>query len=184
MKIEDIVISAIGHVGGKWKSDREGGLWSIEANGFALEAEPFLRDRKTSGVCAGFDCSIGHKGFAKLANFIMDERPRNFVSLRWIQKSVEVGSIERVGQSFQNLMKEILDELQGMDIHALVDEFCRNRPDGPSMLQVCHLAALAWKKDAENLRNYQHAFELGNSLNFVPMIDKGMIDRAVDLATR
>lgn len=180
--MEDIVRIAIEHVGGKWKADREGGFWTIQKNGFAIEAEPFLRSRKPSGVWLGFDCSIGHKEFAKLTNFIMDERPHNFVSLRWFQKSDEVESIEYAGQSFRNLMLGILDELQGLEMRVLVDEFCRSRPDGPSMLQVCHLAALAWTKDIETLKSYQLAFASGNRLNFVPMIDKGMVDRAVERA--
>jgi hypothetical protein len=184
MKVDEIIREAIEQVGGKWKADRDGAFWEVEANGFVVQAEPFMRNRPSGSVWVGMDCSIGHKEFAKVANFIMEERPRNFVSMRWFQKSAEVASVEQASAAFGRLMTEVLDELKVEEVERIVAEFRSNRPDGPSMPQVCHLAALAWSKDNELLDDYQATFAAGGRLNFVPMITKAMIDRALEVALR
>jgi hypothetical protein len=184
MKVDEIIREAIEQVGGKWKVDRDGSFWEAEANGFVIQAEPFLRDLPSGKVWLGLDCSISHKEFAKVANFVMEKRPKNFISLRWFQKSAEVASPDQAAQAFCSLMMEALGELKVEEIGRLVEEFRSNRPDGPSMPQIRHLAALAQAQDVETLENYRHAFGSGNRLNFVPMINMAMIDRALELAKK
>lgn len=184
MKVDEIIREAVEKNGGKWKADRDGGFWEAEENGFVIQAEPFLRNRPSGQFWVGIDCSVSHKEFAKVANFIMKERPKNFVSLRWFQKSAEVASIEQTPAAFSGLMEDVLAELKAEQIGRIIDEFRSNRPDGPSMPQVCHLAALACSKDSSTLEGYQDEFAAGGRLNFVPMINKAMIDRALEIAQK
>ncbi|WP_137718421.1 DUF6990 domain-containing protein [Methylobacillus flagellatus] len=182
MKVDEVIREAIERVGGKWKADRDGSYWEAEENGFVVQAEPFMRTLTSGQVWLGLDCSTCHSEFAKVANFILGKRPKNFVSLRWFQKNVEVASLEQATQAFCGLMTEVLNELKAEKISCLIDEFKSTRPDSPSMPQIRHLAALAWSKDDETLEEYQATFAAGGRLNFVPMITKAMIDRALEVA--
>jgi hypothetical protein len=182
MNVIEIAHQAIARVGGKWKANREGSFWEIESNGFVLQAEPFLRNLPSGQIWIGLDCSISHGEFAKFANFIMAETPKSFVSLRWFQKSREVAPDQAV-EALAGLMQETLSELDAEDIGRIVEDFRAHRPDKPSMAQICHLAALAWLRETSTLREYSQVFAAGGRLNFVPMIDKTMIDRALERST-
>ncbi|KIP98717.1 MULTISPECIES: hypothetical protein [Pseudomonas] len=184
MKVDILIGKAIEKNGGKWKADRDGAFWEAERNGFVIQAEPFIRNRPSGRIWLGMDCSVSHKDFAKVANFIMKERPKSFVSLRWFQKNEEVDSIEQAPVTFTRLIEEVLAEIDAEEIGQAIEEFRHNRPNSPSMSQVCHLVALAWSKDSDTLEDYQRMFIAGNRLNFVPMIDKAMIDRALEIALK
>jgi hypothetical protein len=81
-------------------------------------------------------------------------------------------------------MQGILRELKAESLDHYIDEFKSNCPDRPSMRQVCHLTALAWTADVTTLSEYEGIFRKGKRLNFVPMITKEMIDRALQVAWR
>ena len=184
MKIKEITRKNIEKVGGKWRSDKDGAFWEVEANSFILHAESFLRAPPSKPLWIGFDCTIGHKKLAGVANLIMGDKLSNFVSLRWFQKSAYVDLPEQVENASLELMVELVDKLKAENINQLIEDFRLNRPDRPSMPQINHLAALAWLKDSDTLEDYQRIFAAGNHLNFVPMIDKAMIDRALEFAQK
>jgi hypothetical protein len=182
MKAHDFLAPAIERIGGKWKRDHEGGWWQVEVNDFVLQAEPFLREPASRDIWLGFDCSLGHRRLAKLVNLILGDKPTNFVPLRWFQCSAEIPSVDLASDAYAALMTGLKHELGEESFENVVEGLLSHRPDGPSLPQANHLAALAWSGDTATLRQYQDAFAAGNRLNFVPMFDRPMIDRAVELS--
>lgn len=69
-----------------------------------------------------------------------------------------------------------------LSIREEMELLASERPDRGLMLQKKHLAALAWKGDFITLGEYQAVFERGKHLNFLPMITKDMINRALELS--
>jgi hypothetical protein len=81
-------------------------------------------------------------------------------------------------------MREARGIATATPLEVFIDEFEVNRPDGPSMGQLRHLAALAWKANVSTLLDYQGILRKGKRLNFVPMITASMVERALDEALK
>jgi hypothetical protein len=132
-------------------------------------------------VTCGFDCSLSHVQFARVANDITGDKPDDFVQMKWFQKMAEVPNEESLPRQIESQMVDLVSELRGASLQSYVDMFSTDIPDG-LLPQVCHLAALAWKGNLERLIDYHEIFQRGHRLRFVPMITADMIDRALDIA--
>jgi hypothetical protein len=182
--LDEVMPDLVKVVGGTWKRDRDGTYWEVSAGEFTLQAEPFLRQPKPSHRLIGFDCSVAQRSFGHLVNHIVGAPAKEFVSLRWFQHSSEVPTDTPLSERAERLMREALAIATSRPIEELIDEFAANRPDKPSIPQLCHLAALAWKGKVNTLLDYQQAFRAGKRLNFVPMVTVPMVDRALDEALK
>jgi len=56
--------------------------------------------------------------------------------------------------------------------------------DAKGAMPARHLAALAIHADTQTLRHYRDSFARGDRLNFVPYIDEGYIERALEIAEK
>lgn len=182
--LDQLMPELIKTVGGTWKRDQDGAFWQVSFDDFTVEAEPFIRQPKPSHRSLGFDCSVGHGTFGELVNHIAGASQGAFVSLRWFQHQMDASSELSPSKTLERLMWEVLEIAKSKPIEALVDDFEVNRPDSPSVSQLCHLAALAWRARVAQLLDYQAALDAGKRLNFVPMITGTMVERALDEALK
>lgn len=182
MTLEEFVKETIKIVGGRWRKDRDGAYWEVKEGGFVLQAEPFAT-RHSEGVTCGFDCALSHVEFARIGNAIMGVKPGDFLQMKGFQKLAEVPNEVALPQQVEAQMRELVHELKHASLPYYIEKFSVTLPQ-PSMPQVCHLTALAWKGNLDKLIEYEESFAQGHRLGFVPMITADMIDRALDIAAR
>jgi hypothetical protein len=170
-------------LGAVQKKDRDGQYWELEVGAFVAHFEPFDRhDLKRESRWVGVDCAVGHRDFSRLANVITGDRPNSFTPITWFQKSLDVMSSESSKSAVSQVLSTCVQEIKSLDIDSLIDTYLVERPDRPSMKQILHLAALSWRSNCATLEGYVEAFENGNRLNFVPMINLQMIKKAISLS--
>jgi hypothetical protein len=168
------------NVGAVLKKDRDGRYWEMEVNQFVIHLEPFIRQNsRLANSWLGLECSVAHCEFSKLANLITADPPSSFMPISWFQKSLDVSSTESLQSAAHALLESCLQDVRSCNIESLIDTYILERPDRPSMKQILHLAALSWRADRATLEAYVEAFERGNHLNFVPMITRQMIEKAI-----
>ncbi len=181
MKISDDIQNIVKRMGGKKSSYRGEVLWVLKINDFVIHMEPWIKEL-SSKYCLGLNCAISHVHFEVLANRIMGEKPHDFVSLKWFPKDAEVKVEGEIEKAFKLLIQEAIDEVGLINIESLIEEFKNNRPDRPSLPQICHLAALAWTGDYATLEDYERIFAAGYRMNFVPVVTIEMIFKAEQIA--
>jgi hypothetical protein len=168
-------------LGGQLEHDRADEWWTFPVGDFEIHIEPHL-SHSFAGSTLALDCAISNKEFAKLINRIFREPSGRFQCIKWESRRMEIKFQTEVETGFRKLLDDELKQVQSIDFGGLVEEFASSCPDRPSMRQVSHLAALAWKGDFKTLMDYEKTFERGFRLNFVPMITKEMIGSAVEIA--
>lgn len=174
--------NAITILGGKIQSDKEREVfWLFRIGDFQLEIEPFQRITDKN-ITVGIDVSISHDKLSNIVTFILGEKFAARQTISWKQIKKNIALCDGLDIVFGELIERELESTQKISIENLIDEFAHSCPDKPSMKQILHLAALAWKGDYITLAEYRNIFDRGKRLNFVPMITKEMIDRAMEIA--
>jgi hypothetical protein len=181
MTLEKFAQEMIKTLGGRWRNDRDGDFWEVSENGFILQAEPFA-SAHSEGVTCGFDCSLSHVEFTRVANSIMGDKRDDCVPIKWFQKGAEVANEDALAHQIELQMIELVNELKSASLDHFLEIFSGPLPHGPSTPQICHLTALAWNGNLDQLIDYQQSFERGHVTGFVPMITADMIDRALFIA--
>jgi hypothetical protein len=158
--------------GGRWVHDKDGAYAELAQGEFVARLEPFDVPLQQTGI----ECAVEHRAFAELVNYILGEGADEFLCMKYFQ--VDRAQSEDVDQLIQRTLLLATAE-------PLVDYLARfkvERPDKPSIPQLCHLGALAWNGDYSTLLDYEAIFKTGKRLNFVPMITTEMIERALEKA--
>ena len=151
---------------------------------FLVEVEPVIRH--LSSGSSGFRLAIGspisHKELSRVGDRILGDPPPTLEPFAWEQRGTKLESLENADQALREMIDGQISEIKRLSLESLIKEFAASCPDRPSMRQVMHLAALAWIADFNTLMDYEKTFERGYHLNFAPMITRGMIHRAVEIA--
>lgn len=156
---------------GRWLADRDGAYGELRRGDFVVQLEPFDAYKET-----GIECAVEHREFAELVNYILGDRPDEFVCMKYLQ--VDRGQSETPEQLVERTLNLATEE----PLESYLARFKVERPDGPSIPQLCHLGALAWSGDYSPLLDYEAIFKKGKRLNFVPMVTLEMIERALEKA--
>lgn len=164
------VTELLSQCGAKLVSDRDGDFWRLTSGEFVLDVEPFQSKQKW-----GFDCSLEHRSFSKLANQISGDRQSNFVCIKWFQR------LQADNESLSTTIEKVLEAARSFSIDEYIEIVRSHIPD-KSVPQICHLASLAREKDLLTLMEYQDSFRAGNRKGFVPIITSQMIERALNIA--
>lgn len=168
-------------LGGILRRDRDDEFWEFVVGDYVVNLVPHL-GHTFSGFHLALGCSISHRELSKLLNQILGTKADEFRSVKWDNQTAEITSIKEAAAAFREMLDDEFEQIKKMNIDQLIEEFRLSCPDGQGMRQVCHLAALAWAGDFNTLTDYQKSLERGHRLNFVPMIKREMIDRAIEIA--
>ena len=164
--------------GGKLVTDPEATWWVTKAGDFQLEAEPFIRTH-SEGTTFVLECAVGHPEFGRVANRIAGSPPEDLFCIKWFSLQEDLTSDRPAISCLETLMKRGLHDAASEPLSSYVSRLLASRPDRPFLVQVAHLAALAWSGDFSTLLSYEAAFERGYRLNFVPLITVETIRRAM-----
>jgi len=163
-----------------WR-DRDEECWDFPVGDFLVRIEPYATET-FSGFTLGINCSISHKESSMLVSRIFGDAASEHQSIKWETRHTKVASLDEADSAFRQLLNEEVAAARAMKFEEIMKEFAASCPDRPSIRQLLHLAALAWKGDFDTLMDYEKVFERGHRLNFVPMITRDMIRRAVEIA--
>lgn len=104
------------------------------------------------------------------------------VSSVWEPDAIKIQKESIVAEDIIKFIPVLIDWAHAADIEEGLKEY-RNLPtNSVGSRPLLHLAALACHGDVDVLVRYQHSFELGDRLGFVPYVTKDMIDRAIEYA--
>ena len=168
-------------LGGAKLRTRDGVFWLFKVGDFKLKLEPFFSPA-FEGYKVGSNCVISHEEFSKVVNRILGRPLSRDQCIVWENLEERFENPQETKEAIRRLITRETGRVELLDINELIKEFGLACPDGPSMPQVCHLAALAWLGDFNKLTDYQNIFGRGHRMNFVPMITKEMIDRALEIS--
>jgi hypothetical protein len=168
-------------LGGRYVQDPEADYWLFEVGEFLVELEPF-ESPFSGGVTIGVESSVSHTEVSTICNRILGAQPEERQTMLWWQNRHDLKEGERPCPTLTRLIEDALGRVSRVDLALQVRELAATCPDGPSMRQVLHLAALAYQGDFPRLLDYVKTFERGKRLNFVPMISSDMLSRAFDVA--
>lgn len=173
------VFNVMEALGGKYRKEHEDDYWSFSRQPLVISfADPRIIELPAS-VDVALSVSICELLFSKLVEEIKGTKawPLLVSTLR-----IEVTEIDNFALKLKKAVVDQLAKAEDIDIRQEVERLASDRPDFPVMKQVSHLAALAWKGDFITLGEYEAVFERGKHLNFLPMITKDMIARALELS--
>jgi hypothetical protein len=157
--------------GGRWVAHRDGDYCELRKGEFVFHLEPF-----DSPLQDGIECAVEHRKFAEVVNYILGTSLDDFLCMKWLQVFREPE------EPPDRMIERTLDVATEEPLERYLSRAKIERPDGPSIPQLCHLGALAWSGDYSTLLDYEAVFKKGMRMNFVPMITAEMIDRALEKA--
>jgi hypothetical protein len=168
--VEEIRLAVLSREG-RWVRDRDGAYGELKHGEFVAQLEPF-----DARMQIGIECAVEHRAFSVLVNYILGERAGEFLCIKYfpVHREQSEGAEQLISRT---LLLAIEDPLE-----RYLTRFKVERPDMPSIPQLCHLGALAWSGDYSTLLDYEAIFKKGKRLNFVPMIETEMIERALEKA--
>ena len=172
-------------LGGKYRRTSEADLWLFEVNGFVVEIQPIVEEPEI-----GDDVTIQvvwtHPKIDKIINRMMrseiKRRANHRNCMRWEQFTETCSAAATRSDLLGSLVRSVLNRAENTTLDEYTSSFSKDLPDGPAMPQMCHLAALAWFGNYNQLMDYQSVFGRGHHLNFVPLITKAVIDEALSIA--
>jgi len=167
--------------GGRLIRDKADKWWELETTDFVLGIELY-GSRAQPGYRLEVACAVCHKELSGIAAKVMGCAANMPNSFKYEQTEREVETLDGAELVYQKIIEEKLKEIQSIDMRGVIKELAANCPDQPYMRQIMHLASLAYLGDFTTLMDYQKIFERGYRLNFIPAIDKSMIDRATEIA--
>lgn len=182
MSIEPECRAALEALGGKPRTEDGEEYWLFEVGDYSVEVEPFEWSNSDEGTTVGIEASVSHREVSSIVNAIVRARPGERQQMLWWQEKANVPPVRRTCEVLAELVGEILRRVTLIDIDAQLRELASTCPDRPSMRQILHLGALAYRGEFPALLEYVDAFGRGKRFNFVPMITKDMVDRAFDIA--
>jgi hypothetical protein len=139
---------------------------------------------RNNSIGVEFNGNLSNDIFDKSDNFI-DKTRRRYVDNSVIcQKKFGFRKPEYNFDDIGHLSSQILEWAESCDIEAGLAALRALPTDCLGAMPVRHLAALAVAGDTETLGRYRDSFVAGDRLNFVPYIDEGYIDRALDFAEK
>lgn len=174
------MLQALRALGWKCRKDEVGDYFCRQEIGnLQLQIIPTV-GKRPGYYRVSFMPSVSTNEFSAAVSFIFGEAKDYMpiiVSNNMPEKIVDfsLNEITRLSQSAMT-WASVQDIKKGLAAYrALPTDSKGNRP-------LCHLAALAIAGEVERLSGYQHSFQHGDKLGFVPYITAGMIDRALLLA--
>ena len=178
---EQIMLS----LGGKHRPTSEADLWLFEVNGFVVEIQPIVEELEI-----GDDVTIQvvwtHPKIDRIINRMMRSEIKRRLNHRncmcWEQFTETCSAAATRHDLLGSLVRSVLNRAENATLDEYMSPFAKDLPDGPAMPQICHLAALAWFGNFNQLMDDQGVFERGHRLKFVPLITKVVIDEALSIA--